>query len=789
MKNARRIKQTLLRGATALTTGMIAMAGASAPVKAEADEVDKVDVFDEIIVTSRRYEESLQDVATSVNAMTSDYLRNQGINTVNDVVDFSPGGAFVRFNKMQAEYSMRGINSQSEGSSGDSSVQSVVDNVVITKDFLKNPAMFDIERVEVLRGPQGTSFGRNASAGLIHVITKRPTDVFEAGFTASADTFNSVGVDGYISGPLSDKVAGRLAVNYDYTDGYMERLSTGERLGGEKNFAIRGSLLFNPSDNLQVYLKVEYNKDDDETSIRRSADCTQPTLDGTGSSPAAQALGPGHPRWVDDNGNPFTFTDSCDFWKTEISDGDFFIKRDMINASAEVVYNINDDVAMTSVTSYIDGDNEYLIEGNGTPRNVLFQANKNDAWIFSEEIRLDNHASADRIKWLFGLYYMQDHQDRFDENQLFVGEAAYGLNRAPTFDTRVNVGDTESLGIFGELSYDLTENLTARGGIRWSKDNKDYTSQHFGFGRAAILEGFADCTFFPPAGMFNCGSEGNPIGLVDPVSTSDSWSHVSYKASLEYKTDDDMLLYALVSSGYKTGGFQNEPFLVEDQTIPYDKETSTNYELGFKGDLGERLRLNASAFYISYVDMQILQFFEVGESFSQIVRNAKGANVYGIEVEGVLHITDNFRLSGSLAVIDSVFKDGTLIQTGPGELTDLGGTRTDNAPTWTGTAIAEYDIEVGNGNLLTLRGDWRGRSDVFDDLGEVEERRRPSVNKFGARISFTPESDAWTASVWGKNLTQEADIIGIGPPQPNNLQRPVAFAPPRSFGVEFSARF
>lgn len=775
-----------LARATALASGLIAVSGAHSPVMAQEDEIS---VLEEIVVTSRRYEESIQDAALSVNAMTEDYLRNQGITTVNDVLDFSPGGAFVRFNKMQHEYSMRGINSQSEGASGDSSVQTVIDNVVITKDFLKNPAMFDVARVEVLRGPQGTSFGRNATAGLIHVISKRPTEEVESGFTASADTFNSVGFEGYISGPLSDTVSGRLAVNYDYSDGFIKRPSNGERLGGEQNFAIRGSLLFTPSEDLQIYLKAEYNKDDDESPVRRSPDCTQPMLDGTGSSPLAQEVGPGHPGWVDDNGDPFVYFDSCNFWETEISEGDFFVKRDMINLSAEIVYDINDSVSLTSVTAYINGDNEYLVEANGTPRNVMFQKNVNDAWIFSEEIRLDNHGSSDAMKWLFGVYYMQDHQDRLDENQFYLGENDFGLNRIDTKDTRVNVGDTESLGVFGEINYDLTDKLSATAGIRWSQDNKDYTSQHYGFGRGAILEGFADCTFAPGLGLFNCGTNASEaVGLVDPVTTDGSWSKVSYKASLEYKVADDKLLYALISSGYKTGGFQNEPFLLEDQTTPYDEETSTNYELGFKADFGNQFRLNGAAYYISYANMQVLQFVAQGEGFSQIVRNTKGANVYGIELEGVLHVTPDFRLTSSLAIINSSFKDGTLVAFGPGDLVDIGGTSPDNAPDWTGTFIAEYDIHVGDG-ILTLRGDWRGRSDVYDDIGELDDRLRPSISKFGARITYTPESEAWSLAVFGKNLTNEADIINIGPPQPNNLQRPTAYAPPRSFGIVFNTSF
>ncbi|MFZ5610070.1 MAG: TonB-dependent receptor [Pseudomonadota bacterium] len=756
--------------------------------EAAADDASGL-VLEEIIVTSRRYAESLQDVPVSVNAMSNEYLRKQGISTVNDVIEFSPGSSFVRFNKMQHEYSMRGISSQSEGSSGDSSVQTVVDNVVVSKDFMKNPAMFDVERVEVLRGPQGTSFGRNASAGLVHIVTKRPTEDFEAGLIAEAGSFATAGLEGYLSGPLSDKLAARLAFNFDRSGGYTKRISTGERLGGEQNYAIRGSLLFTPNDSLSVYLKAEYSKDDDETPIRRSADCSFPTLDGSG----ATVPSPPHPPWKvdpsDPNSAPFIYTDPCNVWRTEISNGDFFLKRDILNLTGEIVWQFGDGLSLTSVTGYLDGSNNYLIEANGTPKNVMFQANQNDAYMFSEELRVDNHGSGNRFRWLAGIYYLTDSQDRFDENQFFQ-DNALPPPRVPTKATRINSNKTDSLGLFGELTYDVTERLTGTFGMRYSRDQKDYQAANFGFGWAPILEGFADCTFSPPDGLFNCGTEANPVGLTTPIPASDSWDNVSVKASAQYAFTDHLMGYALYSQGYKTGGFQSEPFLLSDATTPFNEEKATNYEIGFKGDFARRFRLNVSAFYIEYKNLQVLQFQQVGDGFSQITTNIKGANIYGLEAETTWQVTENFRLTGSFALLDAGFANGTLVtldmDQGP---IDIGGTRPDNAAKWTGTLVAEYDINLEDGSLITLRGDWRGRGDVYDDIGQVEERRRPGVNKLGVRVSWLSANDQWTVAAWGRNLTNEEDIINVGPPQPNNIQRPVAFAAPRSWGISISRRF
>jgi len=789
MRSARSAIKPILFGA-ASSAALAAMISSGALAQDDASARDDRGL-DRIVVSARRFEESVQDAPLSVNVMDAESLRKQGIVRVKDVVQNSPGTTYQRFNKLQDEYSMRGIASQTEGTSGDSSVQTVIDNVVISKDFMKNPEIFDVSRIEVLRGPQGTSFGRNATAGLVHIISNRPTDEFEYGLTGEAGSHGRYATDGFINGPLGDTLSARLAFNFDRYDGYTESVSTGDGLDGQKNYAIRGSLFYEPSDRFSAYVKVEYSEDNDEGPVRRSQDCTIPQI-----GPGPRPPGPPPP--------PFggSFTDPCDPFKTEISSGfDFFLDRQILNATAELVYNINDDFALTSVSGYLDGESDYFIDANGTPFNVLFQNTQNEAESFTQEIRLDNQASSSRLKGVVGFFFLTDEHDRFDENQFFIDAGLPG-SRVDTFDTKVSTNDTTSYGIFGELNLAVTDRLTASFGGRWSRDEKDYAIAHFGSGFGGPIEGLVGCGNFPPGPPPVCGTPAAPVGFTTPVPVSDSWNDVSLKGSLDYAVNDNLTFYALVAQGYKTGGFQPEPLTPAAALVPFDEETATNYEIGFKGDFSDRLRLNVAAYKTKYKDLQLTQFVNVGGAFFSVISNAGAADVYGVEVESILQVTDDFRLSGSFSYLDSEFDEGTVLpdDDDPTTLVDFAGVRPDNVPDWTASVAGEYDIHFSNGSLITLRGDWRSRSEAFDDvnegfifdggatLTEAPRRVRPGVDLVGVRAEWTSPNGRYSVAGWGRNLLDEAEIFNIGPDQPNTNQNATAFGVPRTWGFTVTVR-
>ena len=231
--------------------------------------------LDEVIVTARRTSESINDAPLSIGVLGKDFLADQKVESIEEVLQLSPGATFLVFSKAQPEKSLRGFVAPSTGNaSAEQSIVTVIDGFSLTKDAFKSPPVFDLERVEVLRGPQGTTFGRNASIGLIHLVTAKPTFETEAGINLTAGTDDLFEVDGYISGAVSDTLALRLAVNYDEEDGKTSDTLTGEGLDGESNFAIRGSALWEPTDRFRAHLKVEYSEDDDEADVRRAVDST-----------------------------------------------------------------------------------------------------------------------------------------------------------------------------------------------------------------------------------------------------------------------------------------------------------------------------------------------------------------------------------------------------------------------------------------------------------------------------------------------------------------------------------
>ena len=694
-------------------------------------------VLEEITVTARRMQESLQDVPSSVSTMSADFVREQRIETVNDVIELSPGATYTSLHKGQHDYSMRGISSQTEGAAGDSAVVTYVDNVVVGKDFAKSLKFIDVQQVEILRGPQGTSFGRNASTGLVHIITRRPTSEFEGLIEATAGNNSLIAFNGVLNGALSDNVAGRLSVHYDDRDGYTKDLATGRDIDYEQNSTVRGQLLFSPSDDLDVLLKLEWSEDDDGAPIRRGPDCTQPYLEA-----------------------PFgDFTEpSCNPWETIVSDNENLrLERTIVTAAAKIDWDFSDSLHFTSVTGIVDAEMNRFQDIFGTPLDVLLQSNADDASQFSQEFRIDNSAAGKRLSWLAGIYYFADEHDKIGENRDALSYA--GPPFATTTDLRT-ANDTTSLGLFGQLSYDVSERANLTFGGRYSSDEKDFEVFHETAG------GLGDI-FVDPAE--------NPV----QESTSEKWDNVTGSISLSYDTSDTVMIYGIVATGYKSGGFNGEPFNAESAVTPYDEETSTNIEAGLKSEwLEKRVRVNASLFHTQYDDLQVADFLPSG---TPIIANSGGAKVVGLELEFSWLVNDYLTLSGSYATLDAELE-------GDIDGTDVDGNRPDNAPEWTATLVANVSVPLSNGSSLSIRGDYRGRSDVFDGPFEDIDTVRPSASFVNARLAWTSQDDMWQLSLWGKNLTEEEEVLTIGP-EVLVSQHPTGYGAPRTYGMTVSRAF
>ena len=753
--------------------------------------------LDEVIVTARRTSESINDAPLSIGVLGKDFLADQKIESVEEVLAQSPGATFLVFSKAQPEKSLRGFVAPSTGNaSAEQSIVTVIDGFSLTKDAFKSPPVFDLERVEVLRGPQGTTFGRNASIGLIHLVTAKPAFENSAGFNVTAGTDELFEFDGYANFTVGENLALRFAGNFDTEDGKTSDTITGEGLDGESNTAYRISARWEPTDRFKALLKVEYSEDDDEADVRRAVDSTIPTIDGPRASDFAfVGAFANHPN------NGLTFFDSDDPFETQQStDREFFFERQILTATAELSYDLTDDITITSITGYQDGEGEGLADVLGTPVNLVFQNVINDGSIFSEEIRIDNLASSDRFRWLAGAYYLDDNESRFQQNQFYQPNLETGVSffpQIPSFITDDAENDTESIALFGELYYDLTEQIEVVVGGRWSRDEKDAVISATGSGFIPFLGGLQPCPRSAPVGPpLTAATPNSPCGFTN-VEVSEDFSDFTGKASISYKINDDHTVYALFSQGFKSGGFQNSARTVEAAATPFDAETVDNFEIGWKGEINNRARFALTGFFQEADGIQTVTLVPFpGGGFGSVTSNLGSVESFGVEGDLTYQVTDNFRFGGTFAAIDAELQDTQIVTAiaadGSEVITDLSGQRPEVAPRWTGTAYAQYDYELANGNILSLRGDFTGRDSIFDGNEDrsTTVRVRPTTTNFGARIGYEfGDENQYKVLLWGKNLNEDEDISNIGPFQPNTLQLPVGFALKREMGVTLSANF
>lgn len=333
-------------------------------------------------------------------------------------------------------------------------------------------------------------------------------------------------------------------------------------------------------------------------------------------------------------------------------------------------------------------------------------------------------------------------------------------------------------------------------GGRWSQDKKDAIISATGSGFFPFLGGLQPCPLNVPGPPITQATAASPCGFTD-VNVSETFDAFTGKASISYKINDDHSVYALFSQGFKSGGFQNAARTAAAAATPFGEETVDNFEIGWKGEINNQARFSLTGFFQEADGIQTVTLESVGDSFASVTSNLGSVQSLGVEGDLTYIVTDNFRFGGSFAAIDAELQDTVIVLARdangvPTNVVDLDGERPEVAPRWTGTAYAEYDFEMPNGNILSLRGDFTGRDSIFDGNEDraTTARIRPTTTNFGARIGYDfGEDNQHRLLLWGKNLNEDVDISNIGPNQPNTLQPPVGFALKREMGVTLSTKF
>lgn len=730
-----------------------------------ASGASSVTILEEIIVTAQKREQNLQDVGLSVTAFSGEQFKALGYTNSTDVAAQTPGLNVSSFSASLTTINIRGVAQGDFADHHEPPIASYVDDVYVSSMGAANVQMFDLERVEVLRGPQGTLFGRNATGGLLHYVSRRPSEEFDAYAELTLAEYNQVKFEGAVGGALTDAVQGRLSVASNRHDGWLDN-RIGDDLNDVDAYSVRGQLLFQLGEDADVLLKAHYAKDD-SLGAGYSQQANGFAADGFGVLVGQNDLGTFHDAF----GNPFQTCPGCNAYgysepeddpRKGAYDDEGFLDREISGATATLTVAF-DDVILTSITDYLLMDKDYREDTDASPRPSTHFFTTQELKQFSQELRLNG--ATEGLNWVAGLYYLNiDNDTASGLDPVDFGPFLAGVNPAdgqPLAYIPVNTGfvantDSESWAAFGHIEYDLTEEWSLIAALRYTEDEKeaDYNLSSEGF--------------LGPDQEFSKNT--SPFAVQD-------FENISAKLEIDWHPNEDTLVYASVNRGHKAGSF-NYPFLafgsLDFSSLPHDEEVLTSYEVGYKGGFWEgRARLNVNAFYYDYKDHQASFFVNLANTVGNIDATASGG-----EIELTVSATERLEFMLGASFIDSEAEDVGL-PTGSIEDRELAFT-----PDYSLNGLIRYSWPLSGGEL-TAQLDANYVDDFcFTVVCHPSEQEEAYVVR-NARLTYTDDSERWSVSVFGRNLGDEdyrvyaLDASFIGFMAQN-------FNPPRWFGATAS---
>ncbi len=760
----RAILGTALLGATLLPAAAVA-----APAEGEAAAG-----VDEVVITAQRREQKLQDVGISVTALGADALEKLNITTATDIVRAVPSLKMNAYSSSQVVFNIRGVSQNDYGDQQEPPVAVYQDNSYSSSINLASFPVFDLARVEVLRGPQGTLFGRNATGGAIQFVSKKPTREAEGYAGITLGRFSQFIAEGAISGPISDSLQGRLAFLRNQDSGYMKSVVTGvPDRGANDHYAIRGQLAWQPSDQTDVNLTLRYLRADKETQAglySHEAACPNDRFQGEFTLPtqscAFWGTGPGQTGTGYRNdaispsrgGNPWATAE------TEPS----YVDRKIFGAKVEVETSLGG-MDFVSITDYQHGTKFYTEGGDSSPDGGVYFYQGSELDQVSQELRLSGTAGSHQ--WVAGVYGMQVKGD-------YIGKFA-----DPFYDYDPNVSmtqDTTSYAAFAQNEWQFADGWKLIAGLRYWRDVREGSylgtaAPIPGLGQPQVTIIFNQDRIFP---VF-------PGSSVTPDDAKKTFEGVTARLELDYKLNDDTLVYASYNRGSKSGGFTfstGTPFSPNQQAflegIPFKPEVLNALEVGVKTRLGETTTLNVSAFHYNYSDYQA--FAQFGPVQTVINLDAKET---GLEVELASRPVEGLTLQLGLSALDSTVKDVPLPDLATIEDHDL-----PQAPAMSANALARYEFPLLGGMGFVQTDAQYSAKFCFTVLCAPVEREA-SYTVVNARAGYTAADGRWDVAAYVDNVNEEQYRVYAFD---SSLFAGVVagvYAKPRTFGISATYRF
>ena len=731
------------------------MVSSTLSVPAFAQEGATAQVIEEVVVTATRRTESLQEVPISISVVSADDIVATGALDMKDLSTMVPNFVFAESpNQGLSFMAIRGMYSRVEPQDigFDSSVGVYVDGVFHSRQFNANSNMGEVERVEVLRGPQGTLFGRNTISGAVNITTKKPdTDEFYGNLSVDIGDRNFVHGRGSVNIPLiEDTLAIKLFAEALEKDGYVDNITTGnDNLGSKDRTSGRFQLRYTPGDQTTIDLSVSvYESESDDYFFEH--------IDGPAS-----------------DGRDYTTTNNVENTS----------KIELFNTSLLIEHEFTNGYTLTSTTAFLDDELNFTADVEATPNPVVDITSFIGAEYFSQEFRIASPAGR-RYDFVAGLYY--DTEESETNDIIFAGA---GFPFPPVQNSAIERGgntlDRETYAAFIHANFDLSEQLTLFGGLRYTDETKEQQTH----------PSFCD-------NPLTCVILGNPAltETVDaPVDiTLDEWT---WTTGLRYHVQEGVMVYGSVGTGIKSGAFNNTPNPEADFAVGNlvtDHEEVISYEVGIKSSwLDSRLNLNLALFYMDYDDLQVrLGCTDCGPGGIPLafLSNAGTATSEGFELDMVAHPIDSLRFTLGVGYVDSTYDELNNVEDPrrDGGFFDASGNTIALAAEWTMNASVQHTAELMGGSL-TSRLNLSYVDERFSD-GSFHNNPNdllPSQTLLSGRVSYRPAKDNWGISLWVKNLTDDDSetYIAFGsaflPFGTNRAQ----YQEPRTYGITLDYAF
>jgi iron complex outermembrane recepter protein len=771
-----RFSKSLL-GMTALTLSTLATA---------QNPADPAATLEEIVVTAQKREQSINDVGMSISAVSGDTLLARGIESAADLVRVVPGFSYTPTQFDMPVYTLRGVGYYESSLAANPAVSVYVDEVPLPYPAMVRGALLDLQRVEVLKGPQGTLFGQNATGGAINYIANKPTSTFEAGVTADYGRFNTLGLDGYVSGPLTDQLGVRLALSSVQGDGWQRGIDRGDELGSTDEVIGRLLVDFNPSDALALRFNANGWRDrsDSQAPQHRGISAAVP---GVPLDPAfvAAPLAPDDARAT--NFDPgFDYSRDTTFYQTAL----------------RADWSATDSVTLTALSAWQHTDRDQFAETDGTSVQDLALGTTGEISSFSQELRLAGEGGRLR-HWVLGANYQDDEIIDHQDVLLGVGTSSFvALGPFGTFHfdgvDNVSRNDVRTWAVFASIELALTDRLALELGARYTEARNEFVgcSADDGTGElAAAFSALQALGAFLGANPTVAPVTGGCVTIVDANlnvgETRDTLEedNVPWRANLNWHATDDVLLYANVSRGFKAGNFPTLSASDASQFTPVTQEELTAYETGVKATFpAGRMQLNGAAFYYDYLDKQ-LRGRVSDPLFGQLeaLVNVPRSHVWGVAVQWTWSpasgFTANLGATYLQTQIDGTFENFSQFG-GPPQ--SFSGNEFPYSPEWQANGDVGYRHAVTSSMTAFIGAGLTYRSETKGGLEDDARLAIDSYTLLDLRAGIEDELGRWRAMFWGRNVTDEYYWNNVLKAQDNVVRYA---GRPATYGITLSYRF